>query len=96
MRQLTIRQCEARVPGTILFDLRYMSQGLTPMSPRSEYRNQAVACLAAAQRVRNPSDHRAMLEIARLYLKLAERVGVRDALGAARQDEDRSGAQVDG
>jgi hypothetical protein len=75
---------------------RSAAYGLTLMSPRSKYRNHAVACLTAAQRMRYPSDRRAMLEIARLYLKLADRVGVRDALGATRQDEERSGAQTDG
>jgi len=66
------------------------------MSPRSEYRNQVAACLTAAERMCYPSDRRAMLEIALMYLNLADRAGAREALWTARREEDRFGEKMDG
>jgi hypothetical protein len=47
------------------------------MPSRNEYRNKAFDCLIQAEAIQAPGERAAILKIAQLYMKLADRIGVR-------------------
>ncbi|HLH95654.1 MAG TPA: hypothetical protein VKW08_11130 [Xanthobacteraceae bacterium] len=47
------------------------------MPDREKYRQKALDCTAAAENMRDPQERASMLAIAKLFMKLADRVGLR-------------------
>jgi hypothetical protein len=53
------------------------------MPNRESYRKKAVACLEAAEGIRDAVHRAAMLQVAKGYMKLAEYIGARHERGSA-------------
>ena len=65
------------------------------MPARESYRKKAMACVAAAEMIRDPVERVAMLRIAEDYMKLADHVGARHDHGSAHRGDGDQPMQTD-
>ena len=75
-------------PGTWLPGLYFLGEGV--MSNRETYRQKALHCLRAADRMRDSGERVALLSLASNYMTLANYVGGYEDRAARRADSSRS------
>jgi hypothetical protein len=60
-----------------LYRFKFAAAGIAAVTEGNEYHRQALHCVRAAERLRDPGERAKLLEIARAYLSLARHVADR-------------------